>query len=434
MTRRALFVLVPPGDYTRAIPNYGDRALHEGMRSLLTASCADELIYDDWNSFPRMTLSRLLAGGLNADERMDAWLTRMKQQAGKPAPLSQGLSSALFGPAFAWLPLWALLERVARRRTGQSGRDALRPRLFPGLAARQFSIRLAACDAVVMNAGGLLADHLGHYLPGRVFALHAAQAAGRRTALLNYSFAVSRPELLEWVAPIIRRIDLHAVRESESKERLISLGVAPDRIRIAPDTAFAAESPAVRARRNSSLTIAIQARGDRATETDAWAALVEALWSRYGARVIYLCGCIKNDPPVARRLQQATARVQRGNDHSLSELKASIGRVDLLITDRYHGMIFATQMGTPFLPLASTTHKSTGYVADLGYPVNVQPALSHDSLQDIVKLVGEILERRKEIAGDLVQKGVLLKMRVYETYESLIDTLFSEDWESESSE
>lgn len=428
LKHKAIFVLVPPKPYRLEMPNYGDRALHEGMRKLLKASFGQELIYDEWNSFPRMTLSRLNARSIDPSEQLAQWHIQLQQANENTAPLQQWLSKLLFGPAFSWLPGWGLLDRMSLKRTGLMGRDAVAPRLFPGLSARTFESRLAASDAVVMNAGGLIADHLSHYLPGRIFALLAAQLAGKPVALVNYSFAVTRPDLLEWVAPVLRGIDLHAVRESQSRNSLLSIGVKPEKILVVPDAAFAVDqpsSPSSPSHKKDQLTIALQVRGDRRPDIEAWAKLIGELRTRLNARVVFLVGCCKHDPPVLTRLQKAATLDVAARIGSLSDLKKAIGSADILISDRYHGAVFATQMGTPFIPLSGTTHKTAGLIADLDYAVKVHPPLTSQGIAEIMHTVTSMLADHPGESEHLRSKAKSFQSRLFDDYRSIFHRLLS---------
>lgn len=423
MTDRSLFVLVPPAAYTRHMPNLGDRALHEGMAALLQACHQGPRFADAWNSFPNMTWRRLSAGGGTPTTRFADWYARYQRWTARPVPLQQALAGLLFGPALAWAPFWPLLDRLAHQRTGQSGRDALAPRLFPSLAARRFAGQLATSDAVIMNAGGLLADHLARYLPGRIFALHAALQAGRPTAVVNYSFAVTRPELVDWVAPVMRAVTLHAVRESQSRDRLLALGVDPGRIVLTRDAAFAAAAPPAPPLSTGRPTIAVQVRGDRPQDLAAWADLIGALRTRFNARVVHLVGCLKYDPPILAALRRRVLLDSAEGLDSADALKTAIGGAHVLITDRYHGLVFAAQMGTPFVPLASTTHKTEGLVADLDYPGRIHPPLTVDGIPAILDDVAARLAARDVLSAALKNRAETFQAQIFSDYHSIMARL-----------
>ncbi len=418
-----LFFLVPPGPYSERTPNLGDRAHHEGMRSIFNSAEDISLIYDEWNSFPRMNWRRLNRPGSTPAERLQRWYDDYRKQIQRPATVQQKLNRVIRHGAAEKLPLWSRLDRAALRSTGQRGAEAVAPRLLPALYARNFAAHLAASDAVVMNAGGLLADHLVRYLPSRIFALKAATSAGLPTALLNYSFAVSRPELLDWVLPVIRRVDLHAVRESHSRDKLVALGVAPARIVVSPDAAFASAVPAVERRRGRVPVIAIQIRGDRAQNIEAWVSLIEALCSRLDARVVYLVGCQKSDPPIYQRLRARLPFVTTPDEPTLDSLKRGIGLADVLIGDRYHGLVFATQTGTPFVPLVGTTHKSDGLIRDLQYPVKLHQPLGEAAIDPVVSSVEQALDQFEELSSLLRRQANRYESVIRADYREVIGRL-----------
>ncbi len=140
--------------------------------------------------------------------------------------------------------------------------------------------------------------------------------------------------------------------------------------------------------------IAVMVRGDRPADLDAWAALVEALRPRYGVRVHYLHGCVQHDPPLRRALGRRCRLDDDGRVLSLPELQAKLGRMAMLITERYHGVVFGLQTGTPVLPIASTTHKTAGLLDLLGQPVPVLPPPAGDVLEAYLAQTDALWEQR----------------------------------------
>lgn len=415
---KSLFLLVPPAEYTRHMPNMGDRALHDGMRALWRTSHGGPLVFDEWNSFPRLTWKRLAVDGRIAPERFEALHTPLLGK--RPGAFSRILAGLLFGRALFWLPGWSILERKARQNTGQSGREALEPRLFPRLAAQRFAERMGRCDAVVMNAGGLLADHLARYLPGRIFALHAAMEAGLPTAVVNYSFAVSRPELLEWVAPVMRRVSLHAVREGVSRERLMEIGVPAERIMVVGDAALAVPGPGIKRPEQRERTIALQARGDCEQDMDAWAELAVRLRERFDARIVFLAGCRKYDLGIIEGLSRRGVLDASLVPDSPQELKAAVGSSMALVSDRYHGAIFAAQTGTPFVPMAGTTHKTAGLLQGIGYPLQARPRLRADLVGEVLGDIETCLARGPEIQTTLLEYCETARIRLMRDYSRVV--------------
>ena len=424
MSGSPIFLLVPPGEFTEHMPNMGDRALHAGMRAIWQASHDGPLVFDEWNSFPGLTWKRLSTGGRIPSDRFARIHDRL-MATGRSTAASRFLASTLFGPAFFWLPIWPALERTARANTGQSGRQALEPRLFPQLAAQRFADRMAGCGAVVMNAGGLIADHLARYLPSRIFALYAALEAGKPTAVVNYTFAVSRPELLEFVAPVLRRVTLHAVREGFSRERLIDIGVPEERITVVRDSAFAAPDPGSHpeAWMEREPVITLQARGDCSQDMDAWAELAARLRGRFGVRIVCAAGCRKYDPPLIEALRRRGAHDSEVVPDSPQELKRVIGASRALVTDRYHGVVFAAQTGTPFVPLAGTTHKTAGLLQGLGYPLPARPRLEMGRVGQVVEDVEACMAAGEALSSRIGEYAASSRSMLERDYQEIVRRL-----------
>lgn len=140
------------------------------------------------------------------------------------------------------------------------------------------------------------------------------------------------------------------------------------------------------------LPIALMIRGDRPADLDAWGALATALRARYDARIHYLHGCARHDPPVRRALASRCRLDDDGTFLDHPELMRKLAGMSLLISDRYHGAVFAIQTRTPLVPVASTTHKTTGLLRTFDYPVPVLAPLDRGLLPAYLQWSDRLLQ------------------------------------------
>jgi polysaccharide pyruvyl transferase WcaK-like protein len=197
---------------------------------------------------------------------------------------------------------------------------------------------------------------------------------------------------------VLPRAAVHLIREPRSAGVLTGVGVPAERIIRSVDSAFANPVPARAVPADQAVQVGIMIRGERPADLDAWAALVEALRRRHGAQVHYLHGCMKHDPALRRALGRRCRLDDDGRPLDLPGLHAALGRMVLLISDRYHGMVFALQTGTPVVPIASTTHKARGLADLAGYPLPVLAPPRQADLDGLLDTVGRAWPQRAALS------------------------------------
>jgi polysaccharide pyruvyl transferase WcaK-like protein len=397
-TQRTLLLLSSQQPFLEQVPNLGDRALFGGLLTLIERHGGCRVLHAPWKAFPRLTGKALARADADPADLLEQWRRRLGEYPAAGVRIEDWLAARLDRPPLPWLARMSGLETLIRRRTGAPWGDALRTRL-PAHQGRALLGQIADADAALLCAGGIVADHLGRSLPGRLFEPYLTLAAGKPTAIANYSVSVERPRHVALARAVLPRVSAHLIREPRSRAVLQGLGVPDARIIESVDAAFAnavpdRERPAEQAR-----DIAIMVRGDRAADLDAWARLVETLRRRYGVRVHYLHGCVQHDPPLRHALGRRCRLDDDGRPQRLPDLLAKLGRMAMLITERYHGVVFGLQTGTPVLPIASTTHKTDGLLDLLGHPVPVLPPPAGEALEAHLAAADALWEQRAALSA-----------------------------------
>lgn len=404
--------------YADTLPNLGDRALQSALYQLLEQS-PEQVISGAWKAFPWMKGQRYLDSGLAPE----VWLQQQAEWVLKSQPLRDGIELGLWRMLEplrnTWVTGW--LDRKARRHTGLDAIGLLRPRLLRRASARQWLRAIESADLVAFNAGGLLADHLINFLPERLFQLYLAKQLGKPVVLLNYSLALHRDAHQALAAPVLRELDLHVLREQRSRESLLSMGIAEERIVCTQDAAFA-HVPALTAK-PSGARIGIMLRGDREVDDAVWARVLDKLAQATGAEIHFLPNCFKYDPPVRERLNRQFPLSDDGQFPSLQGSMQRISEMDLLITDRYHGVVFAALVGTPVLPMAATTHKMPGLLDALDYPLACRPILEADEVESFVTHALSVWSEREALAQSLEAAGKRLQHQVAADYAEVLSRL-----------
>ena len=235
----------------------------------------------------------------------------------------------------------------------------------------------------------------------------------------------------------LNRVDLIIVREKLSQAYLQRLGIKTP-IYLGADSAFIlpdylppeTDSRLIKEgvrKKAGELLVGIsvrdwhfpQHRGQaRRKASNYFSAMVEAiryLISERGAKVAFFPMVIypplDDDRVLSQKLAAAVGsdRVMvLTGDYSLEELGAMIGSMDLFISARLHGAIFAAITGVPTLGIAGEHHKFKGILGMLGVGEYVLP-IEDLAAGDIITKVDSLLGKKGEIREMLLRNAVEAK-------------------------
>ena len=212
---------------------------------------------------------------------------------------------------------------------------------------------------------------------------------------------------------VIPRVHCWSVRSERDRNRLVSAGVAKDRITIAADLAWLIESandPGM-SRRLDDLGIGAPKTLigvsvcnenlclDRHPEMrDALAHALDALISERDALAIFLCAEVRDEPEFDRAAaERVRARMSRADRalilprHYLTprELMTAIGRCSLVFSMRYHVCLFSAIQGVPFIGL-ERSDKVSDLCWDLGWRGRV--ALPFDDSDALISMARDLMQ------------------------------------------
>ena len=256
-------------------------------------------------------------------------------------------------------------------------------------STRKVAHAVASSDICVAVPGGYLLgpsrydDYWLYHLVTISVALFFRKPVVLYSCSIGPFVGLNRP-FARWLLP---RVELIIAREEETVEKLLSLGVEPDRIRVAPDAVFGLEV-AQPLQEEAPETwdmvttvrqplIGVSVRDFHFPGSDdpkkRWSAYVEEIrrcthfvTKELDGSVFFVPQCIKNggrDVEVAREivsgLEDATNVHVIDADLSPGGLAALYGMFDMLVGTRMHANILALTQGTPVVAIAYE-HKTTG--------------------------------------------------------------------------
>lgn len=307
------------------------------------------------------------------------WHVQATQRARRPL---RGLRRTLHLARIRWA--------AASRRRGWRFEEAL----LPGARERRALEAYATADLVVSTGGTYLVEH--YPLRPRLFEFDLAHALGKPLILFTQSLGpFQQAGNRRAVARALSDAALVLVRDEASRRHLLELDLPPQRIRLAPDAAFALETPSASPRPiGGALRVAISVREwahfrDRERGEGmrrfgaAVAALARHLIERHGAEVTFLSTCQGiaeyryDDSRIAAEIVGAlpdrvrSRTVVNRDFHRPEKLIELLQAFDMAVATRMHLAILSLVAGTPVLPIAYE-FKTTELFTRLGFGTWVQ--------------------------------------------------------------
>lgn len=296
---------------------------------------------------------------------------------------------ALLAPTFADLtlpaPNWDT-EPEVRRQTNW-------------LLSEEIVAALRRADALIVSGGGNLCSTWPSKILERVALIHCARDLGKPAVVLGQTLGpnlTTRESAL--LAGALQRAQLVSVREHSSRELALALQVPAERVRLQYDDAFFLEPQAVTDNRAGFLkeharpwiVLTLDASlGGIANQQrlEGLAAQLDALAAATGGALVFVPHVggadvpeAFADPTVGRRL----ADMMRTPLHLIDpwqprEVLWLIGQAALVISTRYHGLVFATASAVPALGIYSDDYTRVKLQGAMGHGEHSSWTLDLDS-------------------------------------------------------
>jgi polysaccharide pyruvyl transferase WcaK-like protein len=323
-------------------------------------------------------------------------------------------------------PISKYIDNRVKKKMSKGIFDAINPLLFKNLYAHEFIENLKTTDFVVFNGGGLLADHLEHFVPSNLLEIYLAKKLGKRVFAVNYSVSVENPSLKEITFFVLKQVDYHLVREPFSKEYLIKNGIPETKIEVSPDCAFAAdykrnEKDGFKSGNEITGTgnVAILVRGDRKPDFKMWEHLANHLTQVLHKKVWFLYRCKPHDKWVFKKLAKSCEVSELDFDYDHIGLVEILKQMEFSLTDRYHGVVFSLVAGIPVIPFSATTYKTNGLCRLCKPNIRVWNPTT-ERTEEIIAWIDHVSENRATMASNSTDTAEMLLQQVQKKYSNLI--------------
>ncbi|WP_165799646.1 polysaccharide pyruvyl transferase family protein [Sphingomonas oleivorans] len=203
--------------------------------------------------------------------------------------------------------------------------------------------------------------------------LRIAQRLGKRTAIINHSIEISDPRLRELVKHVYCNADYVGVRDAQSVQEALKLGVEAGRIHESPDLVFLASIPdAIKIAPADAIpegAIGISINGLEAMrgqdEWDDFFARIKTL----GREFVYLSNAMNHDLELAHQFAARHGGIVIERQPTYRELRGFYGRMGVLVSSRLHASILALCEGTPVISIEPSVFKLTAIFEQMNYSI-----------------------------------------------------------------
>lgn len=238
---------------------------------------------------------------------------------------------------------------------------------WPSFARRLMRMLLA--ETVAYSGAGEVVD--GDIVIRQLFELAVAQGMGLRTMMINQSVEVRNFDIRTLLGLVYSKANAIWVRGEDSRRELISMGVAPELVRLAPDTAFLIDprNPFTRRDGGNPKRVAVAFNGFvRKPDVDAVVACCVHL-QQQGWTVSLTSSDWPNDRHFAHAVASRADCAVEPPAGGYLEYVDQLSRLDVVLSNRLHTCVMAMAAGALAVPVAVGQHKTHEALTLVGYPV-----------------------------------------------------------------
>ncbi|OGS19640.1 MAG: polysaccharide pyruvyl transferase CsaB [Elusimicrobia bacterium RIFOXYA2_FULL_50_26] len=262
---------------------------------------------------------------------------------------------------------------------------------------------LYGSDILISGGGGLFQDMTGNcglYYYLAIIAL--ARLLGKK--IFVYGVGINELKKINrfWTTRVLSMADAITLRESYSNDLLKKWGCAAKHVEITADPVLENEIFARAALNPANPKVAMILRPPRKNDRyDAglFAKLADSLIQRIGARIVFIPFHFEQDMPftlsVMNSMHNSARLIQWSNARQLYSV---IGEVDMVISQRLHGLILAALNRIPFLAISDDT-KIDRFARELGQK-NISP-LKGANPYSLLAMIVDIWEWRDDFRSSM---------------------------------
>jgi len=394
--KKKLLLLADRHQLREQLINLGDRAIYDGLYEIMENELHLEVISGGWKNFPFFNLKTFRESDSEEEilkhfeKEVAKLLSYSNQRIEWEKKMLQFVDSNFI---FNRGPLQWIEKRFQTKKT-LGPQEALKPYVFRAAYADRLIQKIKKADFIMLYGSGA-SDNVSHYLPSFLLEIYLAKKLGKKVATINQTVHLDKPLAQRLLKTIYLLMDFNSVREPSSEKHLIDIGLPRETILLTCDGAFGIQKKAldisevINSEQIENGYIAVLIRGDRKVDEKLWQNVIKKLEEKYHKEIVFLHTCKAHDEKVFQIIRKGNHLRSTKEYYDYPVVIELLKRASVLITDRYHAVIFSLMAGTPIAPLKTVSHKIDGLVELTGYPLKpckMEPERIMDQVENAMSI------------------------------------------------
>ncbi|MGH7801116.1 MAG: polysaccharide pyruvyl transferase family protein [Thermodesulfobacteriota bacterium] len=418
--KKKLLILSDRFSIRNRLTNLGNQVMWEGLHRLIENNLEYQILPGRRKSFPYFTIRRFKKKSSREDiERIfNEWFDQVTSFSYRMVKFETWVSNFLDNSFLFNNHIFRKIDKKVQDKFSMGLIEALKPYILRNYYSHRLITQIKNADIVLSNGHDLASDHLKFYLPMEMFEVFLAKKLGKKVIVATQTVSVTDPIAFNIVSFVYKMVDMHITREPLSKKVLLTMGVRDDKIVVSADSAFAIDisdrkdvKSLIEKEGIEKGSVAVIIRSDRNVDYESWVKVINHIQEKFGRKVFCLFTSSR-DEHVFKKLAKICRLHKLSEFYDYPILIQIMGNFDFVITDRYHGAIFAILANTPVIPVYPNTFKTKGLFTLFDYPIEVLNTLSESSHDSMIESIERVVTNQREIKDKLSKARTYLINRV----------------------
>lgn len=252
-------------------------------------------------------------------------------------------------------------------------------------------------DLVLMNGHAIVMDQFAGRLFVLLFYTNIAKRLRKYVASVNQTIEIRHPLACNLVKEVYNKLDYIAVRDPISRQRLIDIGVLPEKVNLSSDGAFFLRIKSadniekiISEEGITEGSIGLIIRNQKDMDYKLWAEIITQIEEQFKKKAVYVTTSKVEDINFIKEVSRFIPLRYLKGEYDYNEMIGIFKRLEMIISDRYHGTIFSMLANTPVIPInTKQTEKIKGLFEFFDYPIRTLGPISAVNYERVIEAIRE---------------------------------------------
>ncbi|MEW5766924.1 MAG: polysaccharide pyruvyl transferase family protein [bacterium] len=256
-------------------------------------------------------------------------------------------------------------------------------------------------DIILVNGHAIVRDHFAERLFVLLFYSNLAKRLNKVVAFVNQTVEIQDPLVCSLVKKVYNELDYIAARDPFSRQRLIDIGVLPEKVNLSSDASFFLQVKFLDSRIERIISeeaieegsIGLIVRNQANPDYKLWAETINQIEEAFKKRVIYVTTSKVEDMNFIKEVLKFIPLKYLKNEYDYNEMIGIFKRLEMIISDRFHGAVFSILANTPVIPMKTKlSEKTKGLFEFFDYPIQTLDPLSASNQKRLIEAIRDVYQ------------------------------------------